>query len=189
MHTAARESVLLEDVSISRPRLLEPRAFEGYGKPQGDPKYSVLLLLDDKQAAGVRERAARIAETAFGDASLGGALVRDGNRIADEAAEKGKNLEFLRGRFQMNAASGVQRPPRVVGTEVYIDAEGNTRWKPLDAEPGSGSRANVSLVLSSWSFGGKQGVTAYLQGVQVTQPFESSAEDMFGAAQAPEDPF
>lgn len=190
MSIATRENVLLKGVTVSRPRLLEARAFEGYGRPQGDPKYSVLLLLDAAQAADVRGRAARIAEEAFGDASLGHALVRDGNDIAEDAARKGKNLEFLRGRFQMNASTGVERPPQVVGTETVVNEDGTRRWKPLSSEPGSGSQGNVSLVLSSWAFGGKQGVTAYLQGVQITRLFENSAEDMFGAAPEPEeDPF
>lgn len=186
-----KKEMLLHDVGISLPVLFEPEPYKENGVAKGEPKYSMNAVVSGAQAKEIDAKVREIISEKFGKDALavyakpGGipSLLKDGTRIAEEKASLGKNLEFLRGKFQFRCASGAQMPPVVISDDSYLDPkDGKAKWRPITKEEGvtAGSRGNVHVILSSYEHGQNIGVTAYLSGVQVTEKWSRDATAMFG---------
>lgn len=199
--------------------LFTPKAFLKAGKPQGEPKFSLNILIpkDSDELPRLSATAkAVVAEAKQGDfreevtpfAQIKKPW-RDGDAYATKKAAEGKNYEYCRGHYIVNARSkfDVQLAvldPVIKGTIDLTDEQLKLKYKSWFY---NGVKAWTEFNLVPYIMDEKPGLTAYLQSTLSTNKGARIAggktasdtfseyvgawvdEDPTGEASAPEDEF
>lgn len=150
--------------------LLEPKAFQKNGKPQGEPRYSSNLILsaEHPDLKPMKELAAKLAKQRWPDKPFSELAFPflSGDKLADKRKAKGKSdAEHLRGTVVLNPKSKYQPRLSYLENGKIIDLETDTA-----IQMAKGKFYNGVEVLAQLNFipydpigeNAKGGVTAYL---------------------------
>lgn len=158
-------------------RVFQPSQIMVNGKPSGEPRYSLNLLIDksDKENIQIIADAINQAKQQGLREKWGGVLpegyqspVKDGDKMTEKDREK---YPERIGMFCINASAKVEKQPIVVGANPNIRITDASGLK-------SGDYGNVALFFWPYSAGKNNGVGCTVQSIQVMR----SGEQLGGGA-------
>lgn len=174
---ATNEIIKTPEFRVLFPNLFEPTAPPGKdGKPQGEPKYSIVMLFSDEAIKPITEAVKQVAKQAFPNQDLSSLHlpVKRGSEEKQKAEKKGKNGDIYDGSWVVKASS--KFPPGVIGPD-----KGEV-WSK-DIWSGTYGRAELNIVAYDGVGANPDGVTCYVNFYMKTRDGERlagrTAQDVF----------
>lgn len=145
--------------------LLAPRAF----KQGSEPKYSATFLIPNESPdlEGIKSMIGRVFREAFPSADMTGRVpLKLGDREADKAKAKGKDLEVARGHWVLGSSSGYRPVLSVSANGSVVDLTTEDLIAKYGAQFYAGAEAYAAFYFAKYAITElNYGVTAYLQNV------------------------
>lgn len=164
------------------PHFFEAKPVVINGQPQGEPMYSCSLLFDPEDVKEMKRVAVKLAQQKWPGRDLRTLSFpfKDGNELADQQAQKGREAEFYRGKVVVKCSS--KYAPQV------LQPNKQEMINPSDMYSGCVIRVEVNL--KTFTAGVNEGVKAYLNHVLKVRDGERltgrSAQDAFAGVQVQE---
>ena len=169
--------VVTPEFRLVYPNLFEARAFVRDGKPQGDPKYGLVMLFKPDEIDGMKNVAKAVAKAKWPGRELKELKFpfKSGNAEAKKRTDAGKDGSFYEGTVVIKASSKYQ--PQVV------DLDRKDILDPKRVYSGVYAYAELNFVAYPGVGGGQDGVTAYVNFVMVSRNGDriagKTADDVF----------
>ena len=163
-------NICLKNVRISYAHLFEPEPIMG----QGEPKYSVSILIPKSDKENVEKLNAVIKDAKESD-KLKGAKKID-SPVHDGDTDKGDDPVYA-GCYYLNAKANENHPPQIVDRHVNPIMDKNEVY--------SGCYCNIMVNTYAYSFNGHNGIGVGLGNVQKVK----DGEHLGGGSSKPEDDF
>lgn len=166
---ATNEITKTPEFRVLFPNLFEPSSpRDKNGQPSGEPRYSIVMLMDDEAAKPIFQAVKRVAAKAFPGEELKNLQlpIKRGSDEKAKAEKKGKNGDIYDGSWVVKADS--KFPPGVIGPD-----KGEV-WSK-DIWSGTYGRAELNLVAYEGTGVVPSGITAYLNFYMKTRDGERLA--------------
>lgn len=170
--------VLVKDVRVVFPNLIEPKPVMRNGKPVGDPKYSLTLLIEDEQVLKeLKNKMAAAAKAKWPGRNLAEDIkfnrfnwpLIPGSKAKATAEAKGKNGEFYEGCTVLKSDSKFA-PGLLDENKQEINPSAPFAGRAF--YNGVYCHVEISVVAYDGVSGGSDGVKAYLQNVMKSRDGE-----------------
>ena len=173
--------VVTPEFRLVYPNLFEARAFVRDGKPQGEPKYGLVMLFKPDEIDGMKSTAAGVAKAKWPGRDLKELKFpfKKGDAEAKKREDKGKDGSFYAGTVVIKASSKYQ--PQVV------DMDRKDILDPKRVYSGVYAFAELNFVAYNGVGGGQDGVTCYVNFVMISRKGDriagKTADDVFSGVQ------
>lgn len=167
---ASENRLILKNVRVVFPNLLEPKPVMRNGRAVGEPVYSITLLLDQEHVDEAKPIAVKVAKEKWPSRNFGEDIAtgqfnwpfKDGNKVKADAEKKGKNGDFYADKTVLKASS--KFPPGLLDEKKRVVDPNVPFSKNLFY---SGCYCHVEIAFNAYDgvSGGADGVKVYLQNV------------------------